>query len=149
MRLNTLKPNPNSISNPKRVGRGIGSTLGKTGGRGHKGQKSRAGGYHKIGFEGGQMPLQRRLPKVGFSSRIGRVTAEIRLHELANLDADVIDLETLDLVFRQNNKLNNGDSEFDQFIIEIIGQKIKDNENCINDILEIVTKKFHDNVKKK
>ena len=95
MRLNTLKPNPNSISNPKRVGRGIGSTLGKTGGRGHKGQKSRAGGYHKIGFEGGQMPLQRRLPKVGFSSRIGRVTAEIRLHELANLDADVIDLETL------------------------------------------------------
>ena len=95
MRLNTLKPHPNSISNPKRVGRGIGSTLGKTGGRGHKGQKSRAGGYHKIGFEGGQMPLQRRLPKVGFSSRIGRVTAEIRLHELANLDADVIDLETL------------------------------------------------------
>ena len=95
MRLNTLKPNPNSISNPKRVGRGIGSTLGKTGGRGHKGQKSRAGGYHKIGFEGGQMPLQRRLPKVGFSSRIGRVTAEIRLHELANLDADIIDLETL------------------------------------------------------
>ena len=95
MRLNTLKPNPNSISNPKRVGRGIGSTLGKTGGRGHKGQKSRAGGYHKIGFECGQMPLQRRLPKVGFSSRIGRVTAEIRLHELANLDADVIDLETL------------------------------------------------------
>ena len=95
MRLNTLKPHPKSISNPKRVGRGIGSTLGKTGGRGHKGQKSRAGGYHKIGFEGGQMPLQRRLPKVGFSSRIGRVTAEIRLHELANLDADVIDLETL------------------------------------------------------
>ena len=95
MRLNTLKPHPNSISNPKRVGRGIGSTLGKTGGRGHKGQKSRAGGYHKTGFEGGQMPLQRRLPKVGFSSRIGRVTAEIRLHELANLDADVIDLETL------------------------------------------------------
>jgi len=95
MRLNTLKPHPNSTSNPKRVGRGIGSTLGKTGGRGHKGQKSRAGGYHKIGFEGGQMPLQRRLPKVGFSSRIGRVTAEIRLHELVNLDADVIDLETL------------------------------------------------------
>ena len=95
MRLNTLKPHPKSISNPKRVGRGIASTLGKSGGRGHKGQKSRAGGYHKIGFEGGQMPLQRRLPKVGFSSRIGRVTAEIRLHELANLDADIIDLETL------------------------------------------------------
>ena len=95
MRLNILKPHPDSTSNPKRIGRGIGSTTGKTSGRGHKGQKSRAGGYHKIGFEGGQMPLQRRLPKVGFSSRIGRVTAEIRLHELTNLDADVIDLETL------------------------------------------------------
>ena len=95
MRLNILKPHPDSTSNQKRVGCGIGSTSGKTAGRGHKGQKSRAGGYHKVGFEGGQMPLQRRLPKVGFSSRIGRVTAEIRLHELANLDADVIDLETL------------------------------------------------------
>ena len=95
MRLNILKPHPDSTSNPKRVGRGIGSTSGKTAGRGHKGQKSRAGGYHKIGFEGGQMPLQRRLPKIGFNSRVGRVTAEIRLHELANLNADVIDLETL------------------------------------------------------
>lgn len=95
MRLNILKPHPDSTSDPKRVGRGIGSTTGKTSGRGHKGQKSRAGGYHKIGFEGGQMPLQRRLPKVGFSSRISRVTAEVRLHELANLDTDVIDLKTL------------------------------------------------------
>ncbi len=95
MRLNTLKPHPDATSNAKRVGRGIGSTLGKTGGRGHKGQKSRAGGYHKVGFEGGQMPLQRRLPKVGFSSRISRVTAEIRLNELAKLDVDVIDLEVL------------------------------------------------------
>ena len=95
MRLNTLKPHPGSTSNAKRAGRGIGSTIGKTSGRGHKGQKSRAGGYHKVGFEGGQMPLQRRLPKVGFSSRISRVTTEIRLHELANLDVDVIDLQSL------------------------------------------------------
>ena len=95
MRLNTLKPHPGSTSNVKRAGRGIGSTIGKTGGRGHKGQKSRTGGYHKVGFEGGQMPLQRRLPKVGFSSRISRVTTEIRLHELANLDVDVIDLQSL------------------------------------------------------
>lgn len=95
MRLNSLAPHPDSTSNAKRRGRGIGSGLGKTGGRGHKGQKSRSGGYHKVGFEGGQMPLQRRLPKVGFSSRIGRVTEEIRLHELAGVDADVIDLEAL------------------------------------------------------
>ena len=93
MRLNTLKPNQGSTSSSKRPGRGIGSTIGKTGGRGHKGQKSRAGGYHKVGFEGGQMPLQRRLPKVGFSSRVSRITAEIRLHELANLDVETIDIE--------------------------------------------------------
>jgi len=95
MRLNTLKPHPDSTTDAKRRGRGIGSGLGKTGGRGHKGQKSRAGGYHKVGFEGGQMPIQRRLPKIGFSSRIGRVTDEIRLNELANLDVDVIDLDAL------------------------------------------------------
>lgn len=95
MRLNTLKPHPDSTSNAKRPGRGIGSGIGKTGGRGHKGQKSRSGGYHKVGFEGGQMPIQRRLPKIGFSSRIGRVTAEIRLHELASLDVDVIDIAAL------------------------------------------------------
>ncbi|MEM6998305.1 MAG: 50S ribosomal protein L15 [Pseudomonadota bacterium] len=95
MRLNTLKPHPDSTTNAKRPGRGIGSGIGKTGGRGHKGQKSRAGGYHKVGFEGGQMPIQRRLPKIGFSSRIGRVTDEIRLHELASLDVDVIDLDAL------------------------------------------------------
>jgi large subunit ribosomal protein L15 len=95
MQLNTLKPHPASTSNAKRPGRGIGSGIGKTGGRGHKGQKSRAGGYHKVGFEGGQMPIQRRLPKIGFSSRIGRVTAEIRLNELADLEVDVIDIEAL------------------------------------------------------
>lgn len=95
MRLNTLKPGAGSKSAPKRVGRGIGSGLGKTCGRGHKGQHSRSGGFHKIGFEGGQMPLQRRLPKVGFSSRIGRATAEVRLGELSKVDADVVDLLVL------------------------------------------------------
>ena len=95
MRLNTIAPHPDATTDAKRRGRGIGSGLGKTGGRGHKGQKSRSGGYHKVGFEGGQMPIQRRLPKVGFSSRIGRVTAEVRLHELANVTADVIDIDAL------------------------------------------------------
>ena len=95
MYLNTLKPADGAKQNRKRVGRGIGSGLGKTCGRGHKGQKSRSGGYHKVGFEGGQMPLQRRVPKVGFSSRIGRVSDEIRLHELNKLDAEVIDLAAL------------------------------------------------------
>lgn len=95
MYLNTLKPADGAKQNRKRVGRGIGSGFGKTCGRGHKGQKSRSGGYHKVGFEGGQMPLQRRVPKVGFSSRVGRVSDEIRLHELNNLEADVIDLAAL------------------------------------------------------
>ena len=95
MRLNTLKPATGSKPAAKRVGRGIGSGLGKTGGRGHKGQKSRSGGFHKIGFEGGQMPLQRRLPKVGFKSRVGRTRAEVRLSELAKVDAAVIDLLAL------------------------------------------------------
>ena len=89
MRMNELLPNPGSRPAPKRLGRGIGSGLGKTGGRGHKGQKSRSGGYHKVGFEGGQMPLQRRLPKVGFRSRVKHATAQVRLHELALVDGDV------------------------------------------------------------
>lgn len=95
MYLNTLKPAAGSKKSAKRVGRGKGSGLGKTGGRGHKGQKSRAGGFHKVGFEGGQMPLQRRLPKVGFSSRVSRVTAEVRLHELNKVDAETIDIKAL------------------------------------------------------
>ena len=95
MFLNTLKPAAGSKSNAKRRGRGIGSGLGKTGGRGHKGQKSRSGGKPMIGFEGGQMPLQRRLPKVGFTSRLARVTDEIRLSELNSLAADVVDLAVL------------------------------------------------------
>ena len=95
MRLNTLKPAARSKPAPKRLGRGIGSGLGKTCGRGHKGQRARAGGFHKLGFEGGQMPIQRRLPKFGFHSRIAAVTAEVRLHELSKVDADVIDINAL------------------------------------------------------
>ncbi|MDG4597816.1 MAG: 50S ribosomal protein L15 [Candidatus Contendobacter sp.] len=95
MRLNTLKPAPGSRPNKQRVGRGIGSGLGKTGGRGHKGQHARAGGYHKVGFEGGQMPLQRRLPKRGFRSMTAKDTAEVRLSDLARLSAEVIDLAAL------------------------------------------------------
>lgn len=95
MKLNTLQPAKGSRKLRTRVGRGIGSGLGKTAGRGHKGQKSRSGGLPKIGFEGGQMPLQRRLPKVGFTSRIGRRTAEVRLSELAKVEGDIISLETL------------------------------------------------------
>ena len=95
MRLNTLSPAAGSKQAPKRVGRGIGSGLGKTGGRGHKGQKSRSGGTVKPGFEGGQMPLQRRLPKFGFTSRQARYVAEIRLNELNSVEAEVIDLAAL------------------------------------------------------
>ena len=95
MRLNTLKPNAGSKPAGKRVGRGIGSGLGKTGGRGHKGQKSRTGGYHKVGFEGGQMPLQRRLPKLGFSSKLAATTAEVRLNELLRVDGNIIDMAAL------------------------------------------------------
>lgn len=95
MRLNNLKPAQGSRPEQKRRGRGIGSGLGKTGGRGHKGQKSRSGGFHKVGFEGGQMPLQRRLPKVGFNSRKSLVTEEVRLHELAKVEGDNVDLGTL------------------------------------------------------
>lgn len=95
MQLNTLKPAPGSRPDRKRVGRGIGSGLGKTCGRGHKGLKSRSGGKVPAGFEGGQQPLQRRLPKVGFSSRTKPFVAEIRLHELAKVEGDVANLETL------------------------------------------------------
>jgi len=95
MRLNSLKPAQGSRSNAKRVGRGIGSGWGKTCGRGHKGQKSRSGGFHKVGFEGGQMPLQRRLPKYGFTSAKAKLTAELRLHELLLTNAEVVDLKAL------------------------------------------------------
>lgn len=100
MRLNTIKPAPGSKHAPKRLGRGGGSGLGKTSGRGHKGQHARAGGYHKVGFEGGQMPMQRRLPKMGFASTTSSQTAEIRLSELgrfadAGMSGAAIDLIAL------------------------------------------------------
>ena len=95
MRLNTLSPAPGAKRNAKRVGRGIGSGTGKTAGRGHKGQKSRSGGSVRPGFEGGQMPLQKRLPKFGFASRMARTTAQIRLGELNAFDAGVVDLDAL------------------------------------------------------
>lgn len=95
LRLNTLQPAAGAKKNAKRLGRGPGSGTGKTAGRGHKGQKSRAGGYHKVGFEGGQMPLQRRLPKRGFRSVTQRHSAEIRLPELSKVMGDVVDLKAL------------------------------------------------------
>ena len=95
MRLNSLSPAPGAKRDAKRVGRGIGSGTGKTAGRGHKGLKSRSGGTVKPGFEGGQMPLQKRLPKYGFTSRIARTTAQIRLGELNAVESDVVDLDAL------------------------------------------------------
>jgi large subunit ribosomal protein L15 len=95
MELNTIKPGAGSKHAKRRVGRGIGSGLGKTAGRGHKGQKSRSGGYHKVGFEGGQMPLQRRLPKRGFKSQSLKYNAEVTLKDLERLGADEVDLLTL------------------------------------------------------
>ncbi len=95
MELNTIKPALGSKHSKRRVGRGIGSGLGKTAGRGHKGQKSRSGGYHKVGFEGGQMPLQRRLPKRGFKSHLLQFNAEINLTDLQKLGAAEVDILTL------------------------------------------------------
>jgi large subunit ribosomal protein L15 len=95
MFLNTLSPAEGSRPPKKRLGRGIGSTLGKTSGKGHKGQKARSGGFHKVGFEGGQMPLQRRLPKVGFRSRTKQFNAEVRLAELTLIEGGVVDMLSL------------------------------------------------------
>ena len=105
MRLNTLSPAPGRIKEAKRAGRGIGSGLGKTGGRGHKGQKSRSGGTVRPGFEGGQMPLQKRLPKYGFTSRLAAVTAEIRLSELGLIEGDIVDIESLRAAGLINNNI--------------------------------------------
>jgi len=95
MKLNTIAPAAGLKSAPKRLGRGIGSGLGKTSGKGHKGQKARSGGYHKVGFEGGQIPLQRRLPKFGFTSPTKRFVAEIRLHELNHVEAEEVTIDVL------------------------------------------------------
>jgi large subunit ribosomal protein L15 len=103
MNLNSLSPDPGSRHPKKRLGRGIGSGLGKTSGKGHKGQKARAGGYHKINFEGGQMPIQRRLPKMGFKSRVAKTIDQICLSELEKLKVDIIDLNAL----REAGLINN------------------------------------------
>lgn len=100
--INTLRPHPLAKTTKKRVGRGIGSGLGKTCGRGHKGQKARAGGFHKLGFEGGQMPIQRRLPKFGFSSRKSLVKVSLRMSDLNNLSDTQVTLDTL----KSNNLIN-------------------------------------------
>jgi large subunit ribosomal protein L15 len=112
MHLNTLHPAPGSKTKSKRLGRGIGSGKGKTCGRGHKGQRARAGGYHKVGFEGGQMPLQRRIPKSGFISRQSLHRDEVYLSDLNNVKADVIDLAVL---------ISSGLVRFDMKEVKIIG----------------------------
>jgi len=106
MRLNSLSPAPGARKGARRVGRGIGSGLGKTAGRGHKGQKSRSGGRVRPGFEGGQMPLQKRLPKYGFSSRISRTTSQIRLGELNAIEGDVVDQAALKKADLINEKID-------------------------------------------
>ena len=106
MHLNSLSPAKGAKKNPKRLGRGHSAGQGKTCGRGQKGQHARSGGYHKVGFEGGQMPLQRRLPKVGFTSRMAAYSAEVRLHELAIPIEDVIDIEVLRKLHLIPNKTN-------------------------------------------
>lgn len=105
MNLNTLSPDPGSRPSKTRVGRGIGSGLGKTSGKGHKGQKARAGGFHKINFEGGQMPIQRRLPKMGFKSRVARSIDQVTLNELVALKAENIDLDVLKTSGLINNSI--------------------------------------------
>lgn len=106
MRLNTLSPAPGRNKEAKRVGRGIGSGSGKTAGRGHKGQKSRSGGRVRPGFEGGQMPLQKRLPKYGFTSRISRVSSQIRLSELNLIDGGIVDIGALRTAGLINNNIS-------------------------------------------
>ena len=120
MRLNTLSPAPGAKKDAKRVGRGIGSGLGKTAGRGHKGQKARSGGMVSPGFEGGQMPLQKRLPKYGFASRISRSTAQLRLAELAGVPSEVIDLQAL----KDANLLRNDVQRVRVFLSGDIGRAV-------------------------
>lgn len=121
MELNTIKPAEGSKKNRRRVGRGIGSGLGKTAGRGHKGQKSRSGGFHKVGFEGGQMPLQRRLPKRGFISLTRNDTQQVRLSEIAKLPVDTVDL----LVLKQANLIAPGALGAKVFLSGEITKKVK------------------------
>ncbi len=121
MELNTIKPAEGAKKNKRRVGRGIGSGLGKTAGRGHKGQKSRKGGYHKVGFEGGQMPMHRRLPKRGFVSLTKGETAEVRLYELEAISVDEIDL----LVLKQAGIIPSAAKSAKIFLAGEIGKAVK------------------------
>jgi len=121
MELNNIKPADGARKDKRRVGRGIGSGLGKTAGRGHKGQKSRAGGYHKVGFEGGQMPMHRRLPKRGFVSLTKADTARVRLHELAGVGVDEIDL----LVLKQAGVVSAAASSARVYLAGEIGKAVK------------------------
>jgi large subunit ribosomal protein L15 len=120
MQLNTIKPAEGAKKERRRVGRGIGSGFGKTAGRGHKGQKSRTGGFHKVGFEGGQMPLQRRLPKRGFKSLTKADTAHVRTSELNNLPVDTIDL----LVLKQANVISGNALVAKIFLSGVITKKL-------------------------
>ena len=121
MELNTIKPADGAKKNKRRLGRGIGSGLGKTAGRGHKGQKSRAGGFHKVGFEGGQMPMHRRLPKRGFVSLTKADTAHVRLYELAAVGVDEIDL----LVLKQAGVVSAGAKAAKVYLAGEIGKAVK------------------------
>ncbi|MDT3706774.1 MAG: 50S ribosomal protein L15 [Thiobacillus sp.] len=121
MELNTIKPADGAKKNKRRLGRGIGSGLGKTAGRGHKGQKSRAGGFHKIGFEGGQMPMHRRLPKRGFVSLTKTDTAHVRLYELAAVGVDEIDL----LVLKQAGVIGASAKTAKVYLVGEIGKPVK------------------------
>jgi len=121
MELNTIKPADGAKKDKRRVGRGIGSGLGKTAGRGHKGQKSRAGGYHKVGFEGGQMPMHRRLPKRGFVSLTKADTARVRLYELAAIGVDEIDL----LVLKQAGIVGSSAKSARIYLAGEIGKAVK------------------------
>lgn len=116
MQLNMIKPGEGSKKSRRRVGRGIGSGLGKTAGRGHKGQKSRSGGFHKVGFEGGQMPIQRRLPKRGFSSKEKKLNFEIKLSSLEKIDSKVINFSLLKSIFKLPSSCNKIKILFDQVI---------------------------------
>jgi large subunit ribosomal protein L15 len=121
MELNTIKPADGAKKNKRRLGRGIGSGLGKTAGRGHKGQKSRAGGYHKVGFEGGQMPMHRRLPKRGFVSLTKADTARVRLYELAAIGVDEIDM----LVLKQAGIIGSSAKAGRVYLAGEIGKAVK------------------------
>ena len=121
MELNTIKPADGAKKDKRRVGRGIGSGLGKTAGRGHKGQKSRAGGFHKVGFEGGQMPMHRRLPKRGFVSMTKADTAHVRLYELATVGVDEIDL----LVLKQAGVIGASAKAAKVYLVGEIGKAVK------------------------